>query len=193
MDLSQLIHQYGYFAVALGAFLEGETAVILGGVSAHLGFLELPAVMGVAAVAAFVGDNVAFFAGRAWGPRLMRRFPRLAAAVPRVDAFVGRWHALAVVLLRFAYGLRTAGPFVLGAGRMRTAVFVGANGLGAVLWALAFGAIGYASGQAAQRLLGGFARPEHAGLAAVGTVLLVVAVVHLALRRRVAARAARGD
>lgn len=191
MDLTQLIHQYGYFAVAIGAFLEGETAVLLGSVFAQLGHLELPAVMGVAAAAAFLGDSAVFFTGRLYGPRLMRRFPALARAVPRVDACVGRWHALAVVALRFAYGLRTAGPIVLGAGRMRTSVFLCANAVAALLWAFVFGTVGYAFGHAARRLLGG-ARVEHVALGVVAAVAVAVSI--RAARRRLApATCARQD
>src|SRR5512137_1860520 len=153
MDIPQLIQQYGYAAVAVGAFLEGETVLILAAVSAHLGFLELPVVMVVAAIGAFVGDNVYFFAGRFYGPRLMQRFPALGRAVPRVDRFVGRWHALAVVVLRFTYGLRVAGPIVLGAGRMRSSTFVWANALGALIWATLLSAIGWSFGHVAQKLL----------------------------------------
>ena len=125
MDVAQLIEQYGYAAVALGSFLEGETVLVLAAVSAHLGYLDLPTVLALAAVFAFLGDSVYFFAGRRFGPRLMQRFPALGRAVPRVDRFVGRWHALAVIVLRFTYGLRIAGPIVLGAGRMRTRTFPG--------------------------------------------------------------------
>lgn len=184
MDLPQLIQQYGYAAVAVGSFLEGETVLILAAVSAQLGYLELPAVMAVAAIGAFLGDNVYFFSGRRFGPRLMARFPTLARAVPRVDRFVGRWHALAVILLRFTYGLRIAGPIVLGAGRMRTVTFVWANAVGAAIWAVLLGAIGWATGHAATRLLGGLARVEHIALGVMATIVVVVTLVHFVTRRR---------
>ena len=189
MDVPQLIQQYGYAAVAVGAFLEGETVLILAAASAHLGYLKLPAVLLAATVGAFVGDNVYFFAGRFYGPRLMQRFPSLAKAVPRVDRFVGRWRALAVILLRFAYGLRIAGPIVLGAGRMRTLTFVWANALGAAIWALLLGAIGWGFGHAAARLFGDVARAEHIALGVVIAVVVLVSVLHSAARRRLG----RGD
>jgi len=184
MDIPQLIQQYGYATVAVGAFLEGETILILAAVSAHLGLLELPVVVAVAAIGAFLGDNLYFFAGRYYGPRLMKRFPTLAKAVPRVDRFVGRWHALAVIVLRFTYGLRIAGPIVLGAGRMRTVTFVRANALGAVIWAILLGAIGWSFGRAAERLLGDVARAEHIALGVVLAVIVVVSVVHYVTKRR---------
>lgn len=185
MDLPHLIQQYGYFAVALGAFLEGETVLVLAAVSAQLGLLELPLVIAVAAVGAFIGDNVYFFAGRLHGRRLMERFPALGRAVPRVDRFVGRWHALAVIVLRFTYGLRIAGPIVLGAGRMRTATFLWANALGAAIWAVLLGAIGYSFGHAAHRLLGDVARMEHIAAGVVIAVVVLVGAVHVATRRRI--------
>lgn len=184
MDIPQLIQQYGYAAVAVGAFLEGETVLILAAVSAHLGYLELPAVVVVAAIGAFLGDSVYFFAGRCHGPRLMQRFPVLATAVPRVDRFVGRWHALAVMVLRFTYGLRIAGPIVLGAGRMRTFTFLWANAAGAVLWALLLGAVGWGFGHAATRLLDNAARVEHVAIGVVATIVVLVTLVHFVTKRR---------
>jgi membrane protein DedA with SNARE-associated domain len=185
MDIPQLIQQYGYFAVAIGAFLEGETVLLVAAISARLGYLELPAVLIIAGIAAFLGDSTYFFAGRLYGRRLMQRFPKLGAAVPKVDRFVGRWHVLAVVLLRFTYGLRIAGPIVLGAGRMRTPVYLAANAAGATLWAIAIGSIGYVSGHAALRLLADFDRyDEEIAGALIVIVIVLVPIVHLIVRRR---------
>lgn len=188
MDLPQLINEYGYAAVGIGAFLEGETVLILAAVSAHLGYLKLPLVVAVASLGAFIGDSAYFFVGRRYGPRLMQRFPALARAVPRVDRFVGRWHALAVILLRFTYGLRIAGPIVLGAGRMKTTVFVAANAAGALLWAILLSAIGYGFGQLATRLLGDVARLEHIAIGVVIVVVVAVTVVHFVAKRRLERR-----
>jgi membrane protein DedA with SNARE-associated domain len=193
MDIPQLIQQYGYAAVAIGAFLEGETVLVLAAVSAHLGYLKLPIVVVVAAIGAFIGDNVYFFAGRAYGPRLMRRFPTLGKAVPRADRFVGRWHALAVIVLRFTYGLRVAGPIALGAGRMRTLTFVWANAIGALIWAILLSAIGWGFGHAAMRLLGDVARAEHIAIGVVIAVLALVAVAHVVTKRRLGRRDPRTE
>lgn len=188
MDIPQLIQQYGYAAVGVGAFFEGETVLILAAVSAHLGYLKLPIVIVVASLGAFVGDTTYFFAGRFYGPRLMLRFPALAKAVPRVDRFVGRWHALAVIVLRFTYGLRIAGPIVLGAGRMRTPTFLWANAVGAILWAILLGAIGWGFGHAATQLLGDVARAEHIAIGVVVALVVLVTAIHFATRRRLEGR-----
>ena len=184
MDIPQLIQQYGYAAVGVGAFLEGETVLILAAVSAHLGYLRLPVVIVVAAIGAFLGDTLYFFAGRRYGRQLMGRFPALGRAVPRVDRFVGRWHALAVIVLRFTYGLRVAGPIVLGAGRMHAFTFVWANAAGAAIWAVLLSALGWGLGHAAARLLHGVARAETIALGVVVTIVALVTVIHFTSRRR---------
>ena len=51
MLLEELITTYGYAAVGIGSFLEGETVLVLGGLAAHRGYLELPWVI----VYAFLG------------------------------------------------------------------------------------------------------------------------------------------
>ena len=188
MDIPQLLQDYGYLAVGIGAFLEGETVLILAAVSAQLGYLKLPVVVMVAAIGAFAGDNFYFLMGRRFGAPLMQRFPRLGAAVPRVDRFVGRWHALAVFLLRFTYGLRVAGPIVLGAGRMKTSVFIVANACGAVAWAALFSAIGFAFGQAATALLGDIARVEHIAIGLAIVLVITVPIVHALIKRRLERR-----
>jgi membrane protein DedA with SNARE-associated domain len=184
MDIPQLIQQYGYAAVAVGALLEGETVLILAAVSAHLGYLKLPIVIVVAAVCAFLGDNFFFFAGRLYGRRLMQRFPRLGAAVPRVDRLIGRWHAPAIIILRFTYGLRIAGPIVLGAGRVHALTFIWANALGAILWASLLAAIGWGFGHAAMQLLGNVARAEHIAIGVVIAVVVLVTATHVITKRR---------
>jgi len=42
MSLEELISTYGYAAIGIGTFLEGETILILVGFAAHRGYLELP-------------------------------------------------------------------------------------------------------------------------------------------------------
>lgn len=65
MDLAALIGTYGYWAVALGCLLEGETVLLLAGFAAHRGYLQWPVVVAVAAAAGFAGDMAFFLLGRA--------------------------------------------------------------------------------------------------------------------------------
>ena len=148
MSLQSFVEQYGLVAVFVGCLLEGETLLVTGAVAAHLGYLALPEVMVVAAVAGFLGDQLWFKVGRSFGPRLLARHPALAARVARGHSFIERHGDWIVVFMRFAIGLRTAIPIALGTGPMPVLRYLTLNALGAVLWAVAFGAAGYAFGAA---------------------------------------------
>src|SRR5213075_2346896 len=73
MNLEQLITDYGYLAVAVVTFIEGETIAILAGVAAHLGYLELPWVIVAAVAGSFSGDQFWYYVGRHWGPKVIAR------------------------------------------------------------------------------------------------------------------------
>lgn len=101
-------------------------------------------------VGGFVSDQVLFHVGRRYGARVFARFPGLAARVPRAQALLRRWDVLAIVLVRFLYGLRIAAPLVIGScgiSPWRLALF---DFVGALLWALAVAGLGYFAGQAVQ-------------------------------------------
>jgi membrane protein DedA with SNARE-associated domain len=61
--MEDLLVQFGYIAVFVGTFLEGETILALAGFAASNGYLLLPKVMAVAVVGAFLGDQACFFVG----------------------------------------------------------------------------------------------------------------------------------
>ncbi len=183
MNLQFIVEHYGYAAVFAAAIFEGETLYVIGAFMAHLGYLKLPLVMAAAAAGAFVGDNLWFWLGRRRGPALLARFPRVAAAVPKVDAMIARWRFGAVVMLRFAVGLRTAGPAIVGMGRMPVWEFMAANAVGALLWAAVVGMLGWFFGAAAERWLGDIKALEEIAIGVVALLLLLVPVLRVVLRR----------
>ncbi|HZZ94740.1 MAG TPA: DedA family protein [Usitatibacter sp.] len=153
MDLPALIDAYGYAAVFVGAFLEGETLLALGGLAARRGYLDFAAVVAIALAAGFAGDQFFFFLGRFHGQALLRRFPRLRARAERFDAMLARWHAPLIVAVRFMYGLRILGPIMLGMGRVRAWKFVAYNLLGAAIWAPLIASLGYVFGAILESVL----------------------------------------
>ena len=52
---------------------------------------------------------------------MLARYPGLASKAPRVQNLLRRWDAMAVILLRFCYGLRIAGPIIIGDWKWNTA------------------------------------------------------------------------
>lgn len=179
--MEDLIANLGYAAIFLGAFLEGETVLALGGVAASYGYLHYTFVVLVALCGAFLGDQVWFFVGRRHGTRVLSHFPAIAAKAPRVQALVRRWDAPAVILLRFAYGLRIAGPIVIGScgiSAWRLAFF---NFIGALIWAPLVAGIGYLAGEALEYWIG---RMHHLQIALAMGALLTIIIAGLVLHWR---------
>ena len=154
MDVASSISQYGYIAVALGTFIEGEAALLMAGFAAWRGHLQLSLVIMVAIVATFAGDFVHYYAGRRYGTALLRRYPSLQARAERVHRLMNRHHLPLILSMRFLYGLRSAGLIVLGTSGVPMVRFIILNLASVVIWALAVAMIGYFFGGATYRLLG---------------------------------------
>ncbi len=154
IDYATLIRDYGYLAMLVGTFLEGETILILGGVAAHLGALDLSLVMLTAFVGSSAGDQLYYFIGKWKGQAILDYFPKWHAPAHKVFRHVERHKNLVILSFRFFYGLRNVTPFVLGITRVETSRFVILNLIGAAIWSVSFATIGYLVGEAHERILG---------------------------------------
>lgn len=179
--MEQLVLQLGYVTLFIGTFLEGESVLALAGVAASYGYLTFGYVVAVAALGAFLGDQACFFVGRRYGASILARYPKLAAKAPRVERLVRRWDAPAVIVLRFLYGLRIAGPIVIGSfgiSPWRLALF---NAIGALIWAPLVAGIGYMAGYALEAWIG---RLKHVQIGLLMAVLVAGGIVWLVLQAR---------
>lgn len=185
--LQDLIQQYGYLAVFVGSLLEGETVLIMAGYAAHRGYMDLGLVMVVGMFGGFLGDQFFFMLGRARGRQLLARLPAVEAQSARVERLVNRYHTWLIVGVRFLYGLRIAGPVLLGMSEVSHLRFAIFNLLGALLWAMLIAGAGYAFGEAFQVLLSDAKRYEAIVL---GVVLLTGIAAWIYRRMRRAAQVA---
>ena len=180
MDIQGLIDSYGYWAVFVGAFLEGETILALAGLAAYRGYMDFWLVTLVAMFAGFLGDQFYFFLGRFKGAQILARFPNMQRRAHRFDALLSRWHAPLIVGIRFMYGFRILGPIMLGMGRVEAWRFVLYNFIGAAIWAPLIAGIGYKFGEIVESVLGNMKRFElWVFLAIVAIGLTVFIVQHL--------------
>lgn len=176
--LIDLVARFGYLAVFGGVFLEsaglpvpGETLLLSGAFFAHRGLLALPWVVGVAALAAVLGDNLGYLIGhRAGRPFVEHHGPRVGLTPGRlaaIDRLFARHGAQAVFLARFVTGVRVFAAVSAGVARIPWPRFLVWNAAGALVWSAAIGLAGYLLGEtvlAAERWLG------RAGLFAAGTL-----------------------
>jgi membrane protein DedA with SNARE-associated domain len=177
MTLEHLVEEYGYAAVLVGTFLEGETILVIAGVAAQLGRLELRYVMMCAFVGSLISDQLAFFIGRRWGTRWLARRPNIEARVARARGLIER-HQIPITLgFRFLYGLRNVIPFALGMSKMNTTRYIVLNVIGAAVWAVALAAGGYALGEGLELILAdakSWQRWILIGLALAGAAIFVL-------------------
>ena len=103
--LTELIKNYGYLAILVGTFLEGETILLLGGFAAHMGMLELPWVIASAITGSFSGDQLYYYIGRHYGPKIIAKRLSWQASAQKVYGHLHRHQNLLILSFRFFYGL----------------------------------------------------------------------------------------
>jgi membrane protein DedA with SNARE-associated domain len=185
MDFHDLISTHGYWILTLGCLAEGETLLVLAGFAASRGDLDIYAVIAIAAVAGFLGDQFFFWLGRRHGSAALARFPSIARQSGRVFRLIEKYQAWVVVGVRFAYGLRIAGPIIIGTSRVSAGRFALFNAIGAIIWAPLVAGVGYLFGEAANAVIDELHNVElwlMLGLAAI--VMLVMLVQRMRARSR---------
>ena len=150
-DVTQMIGQYGYGAVALAVGIEsigipfpGETMLIAAAVyagSTHQ--LSVTLVVVAAAAGAIMGDNIGFWIGREFGFRFLLRYGRYVRVTePRIK--LGQYlflrHGGKVVFFgRFVAVLRALAAVLAGTNRMSWLRFLAFNAAGGIAWATIYG------------------------------------------------------
>jgi len=174
MDLAELLRAWGYPAIVIGAFVEGETVLLLAGFAAHAGYLELPWVIVAAFAGSALGEQFYFLLGKRYGERIVVRFPRLQRQAARVRELLARHQTGAILSVRFLYGLRTVGPMAIGASGVRWLRFTALDSLAALAWSSGVACVGYTFGKAVELWLGDLRRIEGAlaGLLVVAGALV---------------------
>lgn len=174
MNLYQTIIDYGYFALFIGTFLEGETILVIAGFLAHRGYLSLPWVIVAAFLGTFAGDQTFFYLGRWKGIAFLQKHPLWRSKTDKAFCLLNRHQMLVILGFRFLYGVRNVTPFVIGTCGIAPGRFFVLNFIGALVWAAVVGFLGYQFGYLAEVLLGEIQRYELSILAALLVAGLVL-------------------
>jgi len=168
---------------SLGIPLPGEIALVTAAAYASLGHISIYIVILLAAVGAIVGGVLGYWIGLKGGLPLIAHYGRYIgvrrAHIDRAHAFFEKNGAKTVLFGRFIALLRTWAAIVAGAAAMSFPTFVTYNSLGSVIWAIAFGWLGYYFGRDLPLLE---AYISHASFALL--VALAVAIVAFIVWRR---------
>lgn len=178
--LQQFLHDFGYFALFLGTFFEGETILVLAGFLAFRGYMDINLVVVVAFFGSYAGDQLWYYMGRKHGRKLLARKPRWQLMGDKALEHIRKHPDIWVLSFRFVYGLRTVMPVAIGLSGYPPLRYLILNGIGAAIWALALGAAAYHFGAVLEGMLGSIKKYE---LWVLGALLLLG--FGLWLRRRI--------
>jgi membrane protein DedA with SNARE-associated domain len=152
--LEQLVADYGYVAILIGTFFEGETILLVGAFAAHEGYLRIDLVVLIAFIGSCAGDQFWYMLGRRYGrARLMNR-PFLADRVTRITRWLDRYPTLFILGFRFVYGIRNIAPVAIALSKIPPWRFYVLNVVAAALWAVTGGVAGYLFGAAVEAFIG---------------------------------------
>jgi membrane protein DedA with SNARE-associated domain/membrane-associated phospholipid phosphatase len=184
-DVGKALGPWTYVLVGALAYLEtgafiglvapGETAVLVGGVVAGQGEVDLVAMIALVWACAVAGDVTSFLLGRRLGREfLLRHGPRLQiteARLEQVERFFERRGGMTILIGRFIGLVRALAPFVAGASRMPLRKFLPYDVIGAGLWGSLFVLLGYLF----SRSLDQVTKYAGRGTFALGTVIGLIA------------------
>jgi membrane protein DedA with SNARE-associated domain len=133
--LKEMIVEYGYIILFVWCILEGEMALIMGGILAHSGDMNLFWAIFIAGLGGFTGDQIYFYIGRHFRryiTKLMRKQRRKFA----IAHLLLQRHGWPIIFIqRYMYGLRTVIPISIGITRYSHAKFAIINLISAWVWA----------------------------------------------------------
>ena len=132
--------------LVIAPFLPGDSLLFAAGVVATKGKMELWVLLIILPIAAILGDNLNYFTGRYFGPKVFKKEGSRWFSVKtlnRTQAFYDKHGPKTVVLARFIPLVRTFAPFVAGVGRMYYPRFMVFGVIGAFLWVFVCCSAGY--------------------------------------------------
>ena len=132
--------------LAVGFFLPGDSLLVVAGLFAAAGKLNLAILLSTLFVAAVVGDAVGYYTGARLGPRLFKRQKSLLfrpSHLQKAHAFYEKYGGKTIIIARFVPIVRTFAPIVAGAADMPYRRFGVLNVLGGFLWVFSMLLSGY--------------------------------------------------
>jgi len=179
MSLEELISTYGYAAIGIGTFIEGETILVMGGFAAHRGYLELPWVIVCAFLGTLFGDQLYFYIGRTKGKSAIEKRPHWKAKSDKALVLLNKYQTWLIIGFRFIYGLRTVTPFLIGASNISPIRFLVFNIIGASTWSVTIGVLGYLFGGVLEIIIGDIKKYELLVFVVLALIGVAIWLIHI--------------
>ena len=142
--------------LAVGFFLPGDSLLVVSGLFAAAGKLNVAFVLLAFFLGSVLGDSTGYWTGRFMGKTLFNRESSRIFKPSRVEkahAFFEKYGVKTVILARFVPIVRTFAPLVVGAAEMSYAKFLAFSVIGGLLWISSMVLAGYFLGGVIERAL----------------------------------------
>ncbi len=143
--------------LAVGFFLPGDSLLVVSGLFAAAGKLNVALVLLAFFLGSVIGDSTGYWTGRAMGKTLFNRENSLVFKPSRVEKaklFFEKYGVKTIIMARFVPIVRTFAPLVIGATEMPYGKFLPFSVLGGLLWISSMVLAGYFLGGVVERALG---------------------------------------
>jgi membrane protein DedA with SNARE-associated domain len=170
--LQELLSRYGYLAIFILTFFEGESVLIAAGFLAFSGYLDATMVIIISALASYVGHGTFFLVAlykREAFFALIRRFVKVDLL--KLESLMAKYGVAAIFISQWLYGFRLLSAAVLGLSRMGTTKYFTLQLISCLIWATICTCGGYFFGATLRNILGDVKRYEPyvaAGVLAAG-------------------------
>ncbi len=142
--------------LAIGFFLPGDSLLVVAGLFAAAGKLNLWVMLITLFIAAVVGDAVGYYSGKKMGKAIFSR-PKSRFFNPKhlekAHAFYEKYGGKTIIIARFVPIVRTFAPIVAGAANMTYKNFLVYNIFGGFLWVTGMLLTGYFLGGVVEQLM----------------------------------------
>ena len=143
--------------LAVGFFLPGDSLLVVSGLFAAAGKLNVALVLLAFFLGSVIGDSTGYWTGRAMGKTIFNRensFVFKPSRVEKAKLFFEKYGVKTIIMARFVPIVRTFAPLVIGATEMPYNKFLPYSVLGGLLWISTMVLSGYFLGGLVERALG---------------------------------------
>lgn len=174
-QLSELIEQFGIYAVFILSAVEGDMSLLISGVMANAGFFGeygFWKVFIAGTLGGMAGDMVAYTIGRLAHEKA-RQYRFYRAIQPRVEKLIDKFGTAALILSKYIYGIRSGVCLFYGIAKMPLHRFLLLDALSCALWVLVLAGSGYFFSSAVRTFF------EDFGVALAVILMVVIAMLYL--------------
>lgn len=187
-QLLSLIQHYGLAFVFVNVLLlqaglpvPAYPTLIITGALASRGGASLPALVGVAIVAALIADIAWYLAGRRYGSSVLKTICRVSlspdSCVRQTESIFARWGARSLAVAKFIPGFASVATSMAGVVKLPVWKFALFDAIGAGLWSGVAIGLGYIFSDAINQILGVFETMGRIGIwLIVGAFVLYILV-----------------